>query len=100
MTYPVGETELLKYWSTRKELRKSFIEEIAGKPEEIDPESDIYWGDMAFGWAIAKDLPSNDAREFANVITTEIALVYPSLIDLDTVAFQENISRKRHFIKR
>lgn len=43
----------------------AYKKEIVSNAEVIDPDNEMDWEDMAFGWAIGKGLSINEAREFA-----------------------------------
>lgn len=96
---PTREKELVEYWSTRKELRKVLIKDIARKTdEEIGIDRD--WKDVIFGWAIGKGLSINKAREFAEKSAYEIACAYPNKINMGYIYFMQDHAHKTKSIKR
>lgn len=96
---PTREKELVAYWSTRKELRRALIKDIAKKKdEEIGVDRD--WEDVIFGWAIGKGLPINQAREFAEKAAYEIACAYPNHINMGYIYFMRDHTSNTKSIKR
>ena len=56
-------------------LIELFKKEVTDRSEEVDPCEEEHWGSLTLGWAIAKGLSPEDAKEFAVYIryNTELA---------------------------
>jgi hypothetical protein len=98
----MDEEELLRYWSTRKELRAKVIEDIIKNLKTVDPNNELDVELILYGWALGQGLDITDASIFANTLITEIKAVSPGSIELDTVAFirKSVTNQKRTIIKR
>lgn len=60
--------ESMKLKAHWKPLVKSFKTECHNKSDEIDPDDELDWYDLTVGWAVAKGLRGEDARDFATYI--------------------------------
>lgn len=81
------EEELLRYWSTRQNIRAKLIEQVTSQIEDIDPNNELDQELIIYGWAIGQGMTPADASTFANLVITEMKAIYPEKIELDTVAF-------------
>lgn len=54
--------KLKAHW---KPLVKTFKTECHDRADEIDPGQEWDWHDLTVGWAVAKGLAPEDARDFA-----------------------------------
>lgn len=51
---------------TWERLAREFKAEVVDRAAEVDPSNEELWTSLALGWAIAKGLPPEEAREFAD----------------------------------
>lgn len=57
--------ELRSHW---KPLVRAIKTELDDRADEIDPTKEHDWYDLVFGWALAKGLEIEDARNFSTYI--------------------------------
>ena len=55
-------------------LTSIFKAEVHDKAKAIDPDNELEWLSLTAGWAIAKGLKPEDAREFASYIRYQTSL--------------------------
>lgn len=48
-------------------LIQEFADKVASN-KDVDPEGEYHWGDLTYGWALAKGLEVEDAKEFASFV--------------------------------
>jgi len=52
----------------RERLTALFKKEVDDHAEAVDPDQEEDWGSLTLGWALAKGVPPDEAREFASHI--------------------------------
>lgn len=62
----MSQQELLQGIPNADILIRDWAENVYAHASIIDPESEEHWGSMVLGWALAKGLTPEQARNFAN----------------------------------
>lgn len=47
------------------QLLYEFLNEVSNNAEDIDPDQELDWESLTVGWAVAKGIPTEEARSFA-----------------------------------